>query len=439
MDWKSLTRLFVALVVVSEASFAEEVSVYGPEKPPAMAREKTPDESVLTLNAAIQRAMANSPRLKSAGSARGIAAGEREQARALPNPAVSVQAENFAVGGEFRGLDSAEITYGVSELVEVSGKRSARIAAADKGILLSELEVDSARLNLVRDVTVAYANAVSADERVSLAKEQRELASEVLKAVTKRVDAAADPLYQKNKAEVAESMSGIALDKAERDAGVAKQNLAALWGESDASFRLDARDFFTITEPPSLGILNVLVKQNPDFLRWDIEREQKSAALSFAKAGAIPDPSINLGVRDLRGSGTQALVAGVSLPLPVFDQNSGNIAKARADVQKAENDGIDARVRLTADLGRNWQEWNNAYRTAKSFVEEIIPSAEQSFKLARHGYGIGKFPYLEVLDAQRTLFESRQQYFEVLKEYHIARAEVERITAANKNNLEEGQ
>lgn len=383
----------------------------------------------ITLSNSIDKALQASPRLQSAKAGLGAALGVKQQAGYLPNPEVSVEAENIAGQNQYEGFDSAEVTYGVSQQIEIGGKRSARKNIASKGYTLAELELESARLNLIRNVMVAYADSVSAQEQVKLARDQKKLAAEVLENVKQRVDAAADPLYQKSKADVAYSTSLIALDKAEREYNVAKSKLSALWGEGSTSFSLNSVDFFEISAPDEIEVINESLKSNPDYLRGDAEFERSKAELNLEKANAIPDPKINVGVRDFRDGGDQAFVVGVSLPIPVLNRNQGNIAKVQHEIARTSANRQAERIDLATSLNSNWQELQNAYKQAKSLKSSIIPSAEKAFTLARQGYRAGKFPYLEVLDAQRTLSETREQYITTLKQYHTNRAEVERLTA----------
>ena len=58
---------------------------------------------------------------------------------------------------------------------------------------------------------------------------------------------------------------------------------------------------------------------------------------------------------------------------------------------------------------------------------DVVPAAELAYGAAREGYREGKFGFLEVLDAQRTLFEAKGQYIDALSEYHAARADTERL------------
>jgi len=63
----------------------------------------------------------------------------------------------------------------------------------------------------------------------------------------------------------------------------------------------------------------------------------------------------------------------------------------------------------------------------------VLPGAEEAFQFARGGYDAGKFGYLEVLDAQRTLFDARRQFNEAVLDYHQQRAVLERFSALHTN------
>lgn len=427
--------LLCATLLTSQPAFAEEAKK--PQNAPVTLPASTPIiGNVITLSAALEKALANSPQLKSASSAMLASKGERRQAGLLPNPEIGIEAENIAGQGAYKGTDSAEITYGVSQLIEIGGKRSARQDAAGKSYEIASFDYKTARLNLIRDVTTAYADAVAAQEEIKLAEEQKKLAGEVLQSVSKRVAAAAEPLIQKSKAEVALATSEIAFSKATRELEVAKKKLASLWGQDGDGFILDASDFFTIQPPAALTDAAARLTATPDIARLDAELGRAKANFDLERANAIPDPTLSVGVRDFRETSDQAFVVGVSLPIPVFNLNQGNIAKARNEVSKSESDKQSATLDLSNELTRATQELQTAYEESESLKATILPAAEKAFSLSRQGYQAGKFPYLEVLDAQRTLFEARSQYNAALKNYHTHRAEVERLTAVHSDKIQ---
>lgn len=449
MFQKSLMWLFAATMLSSPVAWAENPRLLAeaasdpvPVAPvtatttAAVAEAAPSPDAALSLNDAIQRALAESPRLKAYESALMASKGERRQAGALPNPEIGVEAENVAGQGRYRGTDSAEFTYGVTQLIEVGGKRSARQEAAGKGYEIAGMQYKAARFDLIRDVTAAYAGAVAAQEEVKLAEEQKQLAGEVLESVSKRVAAAAEPLIQKSKAQVALATSEIAYGKAMRGLVTARNRLASLWGGNGGDFTLDSSDFFTLKPPPALPETVSRLAATPDIARLDAEIGRARANLELERANAIPDPRVNVGVREFRESNDQAFVVGVSLPIPVWNLNRGNIARARHEVSRSESVKQATVLGLSNELSRATQELHTAYAEAEALKATILPAAKTAFSLSRQGYQAGRFPYLEVLDAQRTLFEARSQYIAALNTYHARRAEVERLTAAHSARIQ---
>lgn len=415
---------------------------------PAIAREKAPADGKhtpagakkraterLSLDDAVAKALLQSPRLQAFRSAVSAAAGERRQAGARQNPEVSYSKENFAAGNAYKVLSPGQDVYGVSQLLEVGGKISARQEVADKGFEIAGLEYQAAGLDLIRDVTVAYAEAVAAEEGVRLASEQKSLAEEVLESVSTRVDAAAAPLIQKSRADVERHAASVALDTARRERAIAHKHLAMLLGEEEGGFTLDSKAFFAIARP-EVSAEGRTVSGNPDLLRQGSLKEQARARLDLERANAIPDPRIGAGLTRIPSAKDQAFTVGVSLPIPVLNANRGNIARARSDVARTEQESQQAGLLLGSELTRATERLENAYLQARTLKDKILPSAQKAFVLAREGYGLGRFPYLEVLDAQRSLFDVKRQHIAASLDYQTARAAVERLTAAHLPQLQ---
>lgn len=387
-----------------------------------------------TLETLLERAIANSPQLQSFEAARTATLGERQQAGLWQNPELGLEAENVAGNGPYKSFNSAEATYSVSQLIEIGGKRSARVGVATHAVDLAERDIQSARLDLIRDVTEAFNIAVAAGEEVKLAEEQAGLADDMLKTVITRVNAAREPLIQKSKASVALATSRVALEKARRDQLTAQNLLANLTGSSEPIGSLDASGFYSAVEPTSVADIKEALSRNPDLARWKSAIAKSAASLDLEEANAIPDPRISAGFRDFRETNNNAFVIGLSIPIPLLNQNQGNIAKARADVTKTARDQRASELVLSSALTKSLQAQQGAYAQAVTLQDNILPDAKQAYALSKQGYQSGKSAYLDVLDAQRTLTEARFQYVEALKEYHNQRAAVERLTAKHLDN-----
>ncbi len=410
--------------VAPGTSRAEEVS------PEIHAEYHQQHASVITLEDAVAKAIKAAPRLKASAAGLEAAQGLREQAGYLPNPRIGIEAEDIAGSGQFSGISGAEITYGISQQIEMGGKRGNRIAVAEQGIILSKLDNNIERFNLVRDVHAAYADAVAAQETLRLAEERKELAEQLYRTVKKRVQAAREPEIQQNKASIGVSTASFNLARAERELKHTKHVLSSLWAGHNDNFHLADEHFYDMQAPPTEHEVEALLDKTPDLKRWKIEHEMRNRLVDLESSQAIPDPEVAVGVRDLRGENEQAFMVGLSIPIPVFNANQGNIAKARSEALQVESQGRHAELTLRNEVFQHLEDMINAHEQAETLKSDIIPSAEKAFRLSHEGYQAGSFPYLEVLDAQRTLFEVKEQYVEALKAYHIARANVERLTTS---------
>ena len=122
-----------------------------------------------------------------------------------------------------------------------------------------------------------------------------------------------------------------------------------------------------------------------------------------------------------------AFVLGLSVPLPVFDRNQGNILRAGAEVARAEADAERGRLYLDAALADAERRLDQAWRAADSLRRTVQPAAEQAAGFAREGYAAGKFSLLEVLDAQGALSNVREQLNAALLEVQQVRADIARL------------
>lgn len=333
--------------------------------------------------------------------------------------------------GPYEGFDNADITYGVSQLVELPGKRGNRIKIADADSTKSHLSSDAARLDLIRDVTVAYVQLLAAQQEVGIREEEIGLTNAVLSSVSARVEAGKEPAIQRNKAKIAQTTSQIALDRARRSLHAQKQALASLMGGGLGDYTVVADGLPRIEEPKALEFYATRIGAALDIQGFNAEVKRAEAAVSFEKASAVPDPTFSLGVRDIRGDNSQAFIAGVSFPIPVFNLNRGNIHRAGQELTAATSDRQAAELTLAAALAQLHGSLMNAYNEANTLQTSVIDGAQEAFSFAKQGYEAGKFGYLEVLDAQRTLFETRQQLNTAVVDYYTQRAQIERLTSAH--------
>lgn len=394
------------------------------------------NDQILTLKKATNLAIEFSPALKSSRDGVMAAIGSEKQAGYWANPELEIEAENIAGSGQYSGANSAEYTYSLSQPIDISGKRSARKKAAAQARKAAGSNASVNELNVIRDVHAAYASTLSAAEMLKLATEQKEIAKQVLKIVSKRVNAAREPEIQGVKATVAYENSIIATDQRRQQLRFNKQNLSKLIGQETSDLSLDHSHFFDLKAPKSLEYYQDLLSKSPILQRSDYLINEKRFSFDFERAKRVSSPKVKFGVRQFRGSNQQAFVAGLSIPLPIFGSNGGNVSRARAELSQARNDQLQTKISLEQSLIEEWKDWKISYSTAQKIRDTILPAAEKAFELSQKGYKNGKFPYLDVLDAQRTLFESKSKYYLLLKKYHIAQANIDLLTNSINNNYQ---
>ncbi len=340
---------------------------------------------------------------------------------------VQVERETETTASPPSGLEGAQYTIALSQVIEMGGKRTKRTQVAAWEQKLAGWDYEMARLDILTDVTKGFVDVVGAQERVALAKELVNLAERSLQTVAERVKAGKVSPMEESKARVALATSRIDLKQAHRRLEAARKRLAYLWRAKGPVFDKALGDLFVVRAIPSEDNVLALIDENPDLARWADEMEQRQAAVILAKARGVPDLTVSGGYRYIGADEENALVFGVSAPLPVFDRNQGGIQEAKYRFSKALEDREAARVRVQTVLAESYQALSSAYIEVTTLKEEVLPQAKKAFNASLEGFQGGKFGYLEVLDAQRTLFEVRGRYIDALSIYHKSVAEVERL------------
>jgi len=179
--------------------------------------------------------------------------------------------------------------------------------------------------------------------------------------------------------------------------------------------------------PPELAALANQLVENPELARYEAARAQARAAVDLERARRIPDVTAAIGPRYYSDSSNAAWVGQLSVPIPLFDRNQGRILDARYRLSRLSAEHAAAEASLRAELSAAYQSLAASYDQIETLRARIIPQAEAVFRGTQDGYAKGLFRYVEVLDAQRTLFETRAQLVESLASYHGARAELERL------------
>lgn len=382
----------------------------------------------ITLAQALRLALSRNPELEAFALEARASEARALQAGLLPNPELEFEVEEFGGRGELSGFGGAATTIRLSQLVLLGGKRDKAVRAARSERELAGWGYEAKRLDTLAETTLSFIGVLEAQSRLELAGECLELSREVYSAVSAKVEAGKVSPIEETKAGIALSNSEIELERARRNLEAARRGLAASWGSTVPVFARAEGDLADIEEPPPLDDLLGRAEENPDLARWRTELELGRAALDSAGALAVPDLAVFAGVQSFNETDDSAYIAGISAPLPIFDRNQGGIMEARHNLTKSERERAADRVRVETALAQEYQGLAASYREAVKLRDEALPDSRLVFASVGEGYRLGKFDYLDVLDAQRTLFETESRYIAALAEYQRARTMIERLT-----------
>ena len=299
----------------------------------------------------------------------------------------------------------------------VLGKGGRDVAAAD---------LAAKRLDVRATVIGAFFDVLVAQERVQQAEDLLSLAQRASQAASRRVTAGKISPVEETKARVAEASARVELNQAQRELVTARKRVAASWGSSTPRF--EKAEGRTDVLPPVRSAEEIKRRLNgsPALLRARHEADRFSALADLERSRRIPDVTFSLGSKKAEELGRNQTIVGVSIPFPIFDRNQGNVLEAQKRADKARDELSATELRLGTEVTQNEERLKALVVEAQTLQSEIMPGARSAYEAASKGFELGKFSFLEVLDAQRTFFQARAQYLRSLSDAHRTAAPVVR-------------
>jgi len=424
-----MRTLFVPLAVMALAvspAFSQSTAGSNPSLLGHAAPGAAEPSGPLGLRGALALARQFNPGLSSASREREAADAAVVQAGAWPNPVFEAQVEDLR-------RDNRTTTLQLSQPIELGGKRAARVAAAERARDQAASALLARRSELRASTITLFFDVLAAQERLRLAQDSVGLAEAATRAAVNRVAAGKVAPLEESRARVAEAGIRVELLQAEGALRSARRQLAALWGNANPRFT-HADGAIDLLPAATSDAVQGRLSDAPVLRQARLEVERRQALSTLEQARRVPDITVSLGAKRVpadegmgSGSGRNQVVVGVSVPLPIFDTNRGNVAEALSREEKARDDLLAAELQLHADVAQATERLRSARATAETLQRDALPGAEAAYKAAARGFELGKFSFLEALDAQRTLFQVRNQYLLAAAEAHRSASELDRL------------
>lgn len=388
------------------------------------------ETKTVDLSEATALTLQANPDLAVAMRGREIESAQQLQAASRPNPTLSGQVQDLR-------SQNRVTTIAISQQLETAGKRDKRIVAAGAAFDIAEADIHIAQAEISAKTYAAFYQVLAAQQAQKLAQELLEIATTTKDTTTKRVLAGKISPVEESKAKVAEASLKIDLANANQQLDISKQRLASLWSKSEGQTDyIVVGDLENLKELPNESELIAQLADSPRLKKAALAIKEKQAISNIELSKQTPDVTVSLGAQrnEELGGITQAMI-GLSIPIPVFDKNQGNLLSAKAREYQSIDEKTALENQLQTELKDAYSRRQLQVEASNMYKQDILQGAQSAYEAARKGFEFGKFSFLEVLDAQRTLFQAKMQFIQTLTMAHLAEADIQRILG--RTNLKE--
>jgi cobalt-zinc-cadmium efflux system outer membrane protein len=375
-------------------------------------------EPALTFQQALGLAIANNLELAAARRGRAVREAQVQAAGQHPNPDLVFESTKDTP----HQMLSLDIPF-------EPWKRSRRIDLAREELRLADVDDAAAMQSLRRSVRMDFYGLLVAEEAATLAQSMVDVAARVREVAQARFEEGAAPHLDVMQAELGLARANADLELVRSARLAAQGELNGLLNRPPTSPLAVAGDLAEGAPlPPVEQALARAAAGNAQLLAAERDVAIEDRRLGLLKGERVPTPVFSLGaVFNAPGEFDVGYRAGLSLAVPIFDRNQGQIAGslALADQARTRRDALRRSVEAKAFAAHARAEAQRAQVAA--YRETLVPTATTIESLAEEGYRLGRSPVLAVLDAQRTLRDAKSEYLSSLLSLQSALADLEDV------------
>jgi cobalt-zinc-cadmium efflux system outer membrane protein len=384
----------------------------------------------LTLDQAVAQALAKHPSLRA--QAQSVRAAESHaQALALgPQWTVGGELENVLGTGAVSGIHGAEATLRLSRAIEHGDKLAARQRVGAAEIARQSQGIGRLQVAIAAQAAERFIAVVGHQQRLAILRNHLALAEANKILLTHWIDAGRGSDGDGLQAQVALINARLRVEDAEHELDSARVTLAALWGESDPEFIANG-DLDTLPAVAPLAELEAQLPASVEQRAFAVEAGALNAERELAASAARPDIAVSVGVRRLETIDDQALVFGLSMPLGSAPRAALGVARVDAELAALEARQQAAHWDARQQLYALYQELEHARHVVETHQRETLPAAEAALAASQRGFELGRFGFLVLNLAQKSLIDLRLAVLEAQQRYHTLLVSIDRLTATN--------
>jgi len=382
------------------------------------ARERA-QGTLVTLEQVQKIASDLNPTLRQAEDEIHAAKARQQQAGLYPNPNVGYTGDEIrggSVGGGKQG-------FFVQQTVVMGGKLMLNREVFGKDLKLAEIEAEEQKIRVQTAVKMAYIRVLAAQELLDARRDMTKIAQDAAETQRHLMNTGQADESEVLDAEVEAQRMRLAERMQENTLREEWRSLVAVIGQPDLPLKTAAGDLERgWPELNEEQVVEMIAKESPAVRIADSAEARAQTALLRAKRESIPDLQLRGGMEynnETLASAPFAKgwegIAEVSLQIPLFNRNQGNVAAARADIGRAGQERRRIALTLRERAATAVDQYTNARLMAVEYREEILPRAKKAYGLMVDKYGQMLASHPRVLEAQRRLYELQLEYIAALE------------------------
>ncbi len=396
-----------------------------------MAQAQDPARRGMALAEAVERVRQHHPLVIAAKQRIAVAEAEKLDAGSRPNPSLSISGENFPLGPTERGFSFADsldwfATY--SHTFETGDKRRLRLSLAERNLEASQAEAEAVERQVVYEVKLAYQLISISRLRVELLRENLNNLNYLVSLNEVRVregyTAEGDLIKARLEAQRVEyQLRKASLEYERAKIGLLRAMGASSFENGDLNFEIvEDLDYRQVSL--NAALLQEAAMRLPQALAAQARVERAQALLRLEQARARPDLTASFGYK--RNGPDNALYGALTVPLPIYQRNQGQIARAQAEVAMAEAELKYTRNVILAELAAARRAVEMNQKQVENLRADFLLRADESRSVSLAAYREGAVDLIVLLDAQRVRAQVQELYYQALYDYRVAIHELER-------------
>jgi cobalt-zinc-cadmium efflux system outer membrane protein len=391
--------------------------------------------SPLSEQAAVEIALTRRNELAAAKHAIAVSAGAVTQAGLRQNPMFSVQTENWRFSGEpgFSAGRDLDFFAFMSQTIETGGKRDRRLELGRQGQATAEMAARAAEFRIRQNVRGAYWRARAADAKRRLLAENRDHFGRIVTFHQVRFENGAIAEADVIKVRLERERLSAAAETAAMEAERAQIDLLAEMGWDDLMERTtlaepgSAAGLATPAArpelPPTSELVALAMQSRIEIALATRAIERAKAQTELARANAKPNVTPYLGYK--RTNSFNTLIGGVTVPLPFFDRNQGQIAAHLAEADQAEAELRAVRARVSAAVAAAVTAVARRSAIVRSIESGMLDNARETARIALAAYTEGGSDLFRLLDAERAQKEIELLHNETLFQWKLSEIDLD--------------